>query len=130
MNTEETINKFLLNRLNDVCTPDRVAVYITNGILEICIPESIFFDPVTKKGKLKKIYAGGVTIDGSKLDKELMIKLFHKLSVKELSPKEKQEAVDRMILEKYRIEGKITKKKMKNATKEIQKYEQIIADKR
>ncbi len=116
--------------MDDVDTPDRLAVFVKDGILEICIPESIFFDPVTQKGRLKKIYAGGVKIDGSKLDKQLLIKLFKKHSKKKLTHKELQEIEDKKLLEKYKVQGKPTKRKMKKATVEIQKYEQILSRRR
>lgn len=118
---EATINRQLKNYLDDVCTSDRIACFLRNGILEICIPESIFFDPVTMKGKLKKVYMGYMKIDGSRLDKNIMLAICKKLANKK--KEETQEDRDKKIKEKFGIQSKRVNEKTRQL---ISKYEKAI----
>jgi hypothetical protein len=118
---EQTINRQLKNYLDDVCTSDRVACFLKNGILEICIPESIFFNPVTMKGKLKKVYMGYIKINGSKLDKNIMLAICNKLANKQKV--ESQKDRDDKVKKKFGIQSKRVTEKTRTL---ISKYEEAI----
>lgn len=99
MSSEETINQFLTNFYLDIPTPERLACYIRDGKLEICLggPHSIWYDPVLNQIKLKKKYSCLKPIDGKKLDKNIMLNIFKKLSG--IITKSN----DELLKEKYRI---------------------------
>lgn len=119
MTPEQTINRFLENYLNDVPTPERLACYLKDGQVEVCLsgPHSFWYNPETDKIRIKKSYPCLLPINGRLIDKSILRSIYKKLT------KTPSISNNEMLREKYRIDKKrIGKKELE----EIAKYESAI----
>lgn len=116
---EEVINRFLLNRLNDVCTPDRFCCQIKEGKLYAYVGggDKIIYNPVTDTLDLQYIYYGYLHLKKSKLDKKIFKAIFDMLSNTTV-----EKTPDEILKERYGITSKRVNAKIKQ---EIMKYEAL-----
>lgn len=113
----QTINEFLRNFLNDIPTNRRLACFIVDGKVEVCLggPHRFWFDPETNKIRIKKKYDCLQPIDIKELDRKLLRDIFHRIQ------KPEELTLDEKIKQEYGIEQK--KKLNKKQLAEIAKYE-------
>ena len=116
---EEVINRFLLNRLNDVCTPDRFCCQIKDGKLYAYVGggDKIIYNPATDTLDLQYIYYGYLHLKKYKLNKKIFKDIFDMLSNVKI-----EKTPDQILKEKYGITSKRVNGKIK---KEIMKYEAL-----
>ena len=121
MTPEQVLNKQIENYLNDIPTPDRVACYVRDGQLEVCLggPHVFWYFPETHTIRIKKQYPCLKPINGRLLDKNLLKRVYDKITQKPESVN-----LDKELKEKYRIDKK--SKLSKDQLTLISKYEHAM----
>lgn len=121
---EDTLNLFLLNRLNDVCTPDRVACYIKDNKLIAYVggDDKVTFDPSTQVIGCQFIYSGGKRFRPQYINKDTLNKLYVKLTSKQ----EARVNPDAELKKDFRVTTKKVNDKVRN---DIAKYEEALRNK-
>ena len=117
---EDTLNLFLLNRLNDVCTPDRVACYIKDNKLIAYVggDDKVTFDPSTQVIGCQFVYAGGKRFRAKYINIDTLNKLYIKLTSKteKVNP-------DAELKKDFRVTTRKVNQKVRN---DIAKYEEAL----
>lgn len=103
MTPEQTLNQQIKNYLNDVPTPDRVACYICDKRLEVCLggPHVFWYNPETNKITIKKSYSCLKSIDGRLIDKSILKQIYQKILMKG-----KTISLDNQLKKEFKIDKK------------------------
>lgn len=121
MTPEQVLNKQLENYLNDTPTPDRVACYVRDNKLEICLggPHVFWYIPETNLIRIKRQYPCLKPFNGRLINKETLKRIYDKIT---LTPE--SVSLDKQLKEKYRIQKK--SKLNKDQLTLISKYEESM----
>lgn len=118
MTSEQVLNRQIENYLNDIPTPDRVACYIRDERLEVCLggPHVFWYIPETNTIRIKKSYSCLSPINGRKIDKTILLKVY-----KKILNGGKTISLDKQLKKEFKIEkkSKLNKKDLET----IAKYE-------
>lgn len=121
MTPEQALNKQLENYLKDIPTPDRVACYVRDNKLEVCLggPHIFWYFPETNLIRIKRQYSCLKPFNGRLINKETLKQIYDKIT---LTPG--LVSLDKQLKEKYRIQKK--SRLNKDQLTLISKYEESM----